>query len=149
MPVQIQLRRDTSANWESENPTLALGEPGLETDTGRLKYGDGSTAWNSLAYAAAPNVTVRAITGNDTPTNADSGARLNVTDEAAIGLDDDDFDDGAWFVVRAETEDPVRIVVVGSATVSPDGPLVLVPYTAALCTHLTGGAWQVEGAFEE
>ena len=51
MATQIQLRRDTAANWTSTNPTLAQGEPGLETDTGKIKYGDGSTAWTSLAYA--------------------------------------------------------------------------------------------------
>jgi hypothetical protein len=51
--VQIQLRRDTAANWTANNPTLAQGEPALETDTGRLKFGDGATAYNSLAYFAA------------------------------------------------------------------------------------------------
>ena len=52
MATQIQLRRDTAANWTSTNPTLTQGEPGYETDTGKIKYGDGSTAWNSLAYAS-------------------------------------------------------------------------------------------------
>jgi hypothetical protein len=52
MPVQstIKLRRDTAANWTSNNPTLAAGEIGVETDTGKFKIGDGSTAWTSLAY---------------------------------------------------------------------------------------------------
>ncbi len=35
------------------NPTLAAGEPGYETDTGKIKFGDGTTAWNSLAYFSA------------------------------------------------------------------------------------------------
>lgn len=43
-------RRDTAANWTAANPTLASGEFGYETDTKKLKIGDGSTAWNSLAY---------------------------------------------------------------------------------------------------
>lgn len=43
-------RRDTAANWTSVNPTLAAGEFGYETDTGKLKIGDGTTAWNSLEY---------------------------------------------------------------------------------------------------
>lgn len=47
---RVLLRRDTSANWTSTNPTLAAGELGAESNTGRLKLGDGSTAWNSLAY---------------------------------------------------------------------------------------------------
>lgn len=46
----IQTRRDTAANWTSVNPVLAAGEPGLETDTGKVKYGDGTTAWASLSY---------------------------------------------------------------------------------------------------
>jgi len=50
MAIQIQLRRDTAANWTSNNPTLAAGEAGFETDTNKLKIGDGTTAWNSLAY---------------------------------------------------------------------------------------------------
>ncbi len=46
----IQLRRDTAANWTSNNPTLANGEFGYETDTDKMKIGDGSTAWTSLGY---------------------------------------------------------------------------------------------------
>lgn len=46
----IQVRRDTAANWTSANPTLAAGEIGLETDTGKFKIGDGSTAWNTANY---------------------------------------------------------------------------------------------------
>ena len=52
MATQIQLRRDTAANWTSANPTLAAGELGLETDTTYYKIGNGSTAWASLAYGS-------------------------------------------------------------------------------------------------
>ena len=53
MPVvtQIQIRRGAAASWTSANPVLAAGEFGYETDTGKAKIGNGSTAWNSLAYA--------------------------------------------------------------------------------------------------
>lgn len=50
MAVQIQLRRGTASQWTSANPTLAIGEMGVETDTDQFKIGDGTTAWNSLAY---------------------------------------------------------------------------------------------------
>jgi len=50
MAQQIQIRRDTSTNWSSVNPILAQGELGLETNTGKVKIGNGSTAWNSLSY---------------------------------------------------------------------------------------------------
>jgi hypothetical protein len=46
----IQIRRDTAANWTSANPTLAQGELGTESDTTKIKIGDGTTAWNSLDY---------------------------------------------------------------------------------------------------
>ena len=52
MAVQIQIRRGTAANWTSANPTLAEGELGYETDTGKLKAGDGSTSWTSLGYVS-------------------------------------------------------------------------------------------------
>jgi hypothetical protein len=51
--TQIQTRRGTAATWTSTNPTLAAGEFGYESDTGKFKIGNGSTAWASLAYTAA------------------------------------------------------------------------------------------------
>jgi len=51
MPTKIQLRRDTAADWASNNPTLSAGEFGWESDTNRFKIGTGSAAWNSLEYA--------------------------------------------------------------------------------------------------
>jgi len=51
MAVQIQIRNGTASAWTSANPTLAAGEMGAETDTGRFKIGTGSTAWNSLGYS--------------------------------------------------------------------------------------------------
>jgi hypothetical protein len=48
--TQIQIRRGTAAQWTSTNPTLAAGEFGFETDTNKLKCGNGSTAWTSLTY---------------------------------------------------------------------------------------------------
>lgn len=50
MAVQIQLRNDTAANWTSANPVLAAGEMGVESDTRKAKFGNGTTAWNSLSY---------------------------------------------------------------------------------------------------
>lgn len=50
--TQIKLRRDTAANFASKNPVLGVGEPAYETDTKKLKIGDGTTAYNSLDYFA-------------------------------------------------------------------------------------------------
>lgn len=48
---RILLRRDTSSNWTSGNAVLASGEIGYETNTGKFKIGNGSTAWTSLTYS--------------------------------------------------------------------------------------------------
>ena len=71
MAVQIQIRRGSASNWTASNPILAEGEMGLELDTGKLKFGDGVTAWNSLAYSigtdgadgadADPSITMGAV----------------------------------------------------------------------------------------
>jgi hypothetical protein len=49
MPT-MQQKRGTASRWTSTNPILLAGEMGFETDTKKIKIGDGATAWNSLAY---------------------------------------------------------------------------------------------------
>ena len=80
MTTRIKLRRDTAANWALVNPILSAGEPGLETDTGKVKYGDGTTRWNAIEH-----------TGGDALTN-----------EGAIQVQTGD--DDRWFV-RLRRED--------------------------------------------
>lgn len=48
----IKFRRDTSANWTSVNPIPAQGEPCYETDTGKLKIGNGSDNYVALPYVS-------------------------------------------------------------------------------------------------
>ena len=48
--TRIQLRRGTSEALVAVNEVLLAGEIGIETDTGKFKIGDGTTAWNSLKY---------------------------------------------------------------------------------------------------
>ncbi len=74
MSITIQVRRDTAANWTSSNPTLSAGEPGFETDTGKIKFGDGSTAWTGLAYTGVTLVSsVFARTGAVVAVTGDYG----------------------------------------------------------------------------
>ena len=62
MASQIKLRRGTKQQWISAAPIyLAIGEPGLEIDTHKVKYGDGSTEWQALPYASEP---IPSQTGN-------------------------------------------------------------------------------------
>lgn len=48
----IRLKRGTAAGWISADPILAAGEPGFETDTGKLKIGNGVDEWTALPYLA-------------------------------------------------------------------------------------------------
>jgi hypothetical protein len=52
MAVQIQLRRGTASQWTSANPILAEGEMGVELDTGKWKFGNGTGTWSILAYGS-------------------------------------------------------------------------------------------------
>lgn len=72
---RVQLYRRTAAQWTSANPTLLNGEQGWETDTDKLKIGDGSTAWNSLNYHSGGNY----VTGTFTPTINFGGGSTGIT----------------------------------------------------------------------
>lgn len=48
MTTRIKLRRDTAANWISNDPVLALGEAGYDTTNNELRVGDGTTVWSGL-----------------------------------------------------------------------------------------------------
>ena len=47
---KIQWRSGTAAEWTTANPVLLAGEAGYETDTGKWKLGNGSSAWSALIY---------------------------------------------------------------------------------------------------
>ena len=46
----IQFMRGTSSQAQSDNPVLAAGQPFYETDTHKMKVGDGSTTYVDLPY---------------------------------------------------------------------------------------------------
>ena len=53
MPVNdlILIRAGTSDQWSAANPVLQNGEPGYDATLQRIKFGNGSTAWNSLPWS--------------------------------------------------------------------------------------------------
>ena len=59
----LRHRRDAAANWTAANPVLEDGQLGFETDTRKSKLGDGTTAWNTLAYTAS--VTTGGVSDGD------------------------------------------------------------------------------------
>jgi hypothetical protein len=50
MGIHLQLRGGTAAAWTAANPTLMQREMGVETDTLKVKIGNGTSNWASLPY---------------------------------------------------------------------------------------------------
>ena len=50
LELRFRVRRRTASDWTALNEVLLSAEIGLETDTGKIKIGDGTTEWNGLAY---------------------------------------------------------------------------------------------------
>ena len=89
-------RRDTAANWTAANPTLLAGEIGIESDTSKIKIGDGTTAWASLAYTPWSQLSAYPIVNADIASNAEiavskladgSARQLLQTDAAGTGVE--------------------------------------------------------------
>ena len=116
--VRIQLKGDTAQNWRTNNPVLLRTEMGVENDTRKFKFGDGTTAWVDLEYAgnAVETGKTQAPTVDDADysvgtiwvdeTNKKAYIMLGVTDGSAtwkqIVTPDDLSDLGAGDMLKAE-----------------------------------------------
>lgn len=59
MPIKIQIRRDTLANWNSNNPILASGEIVFVSDNNQLKVGDGASNFVNLPYLETSTINTK------------------------------------------------------------------------------------------
>lgn len=75
-PHRRQERRGTAAAALAFNETLKAGEWFIETDTGRVKVGDGATVYNSLPYATTTYFAEAAGTGDALTATIDFNAPL-------------------------------------------------------------------------
>lgn len=76
MPAKtvIQIRRDSSANWESINPILASGEMGYDTTNNVVKIGNGSDNWVSLpVLSGGGSGGAQIAVSDDPPANPSQG----------------------------------------------------------------------------
>lgn len=147
--MTIQLRRDTAANWTAANPTLASGQPGWETDTQKLKVGDGATAWASLAYFSpgggggsySYTVTTRAATYTETATSGDqvvlvTGAAVVVTLPTAVG-------NAARFTFKLTVAGTMTLNASGGQTIDGGASAATSIQYTAITIVSDGANWQV------
>ena len=93
----MKMARDTTINWAANNPTLGEGEPGYDITLKRFKIGDGTTAWNSLAFQAAVGPTGATGAGyggtSVTPLTIGTGAQ-SLTTQAGLA-----YNTGDWAMI--------------------------------------------------
>lgn len=133
---RFRVKRDTAANFTSANTVLLEGEFGLETDTRKLKLGDGSTAWNSLDYLDASfwpyDNTTSGLDADDVQEALDELAEEKIDDAPSDGKTYGRKDaawaevsggggSGAWNLVKKTTDEARNSVT----TRADDSALVL------------------------
>lgn len=74
--TRIQLKHGLAASWTKSNPVLLAGEMGIETDTLKMKVGDGTSNWSALGYLGADANDILAIINE----NRDSCTTVEVTE---------------------------------------------------------------------
>ena len=90
MAKQIQIRRDTAANWTAANPVLAQAEIGIELDglgtpLVLQKIGNGVTAWNDLPYQESGGG-VETVSGDGVDNTDPENPVLSFPNPSDIGL---------------------------------------------------------------
>jgi hypothetical protein len=99
MPPTIFNKRGTALALSSNNPILGSGELCVETDTRKIKFGDGVTPWNNLQYAILPNSGViinhPAISGGSANFNSlsVSGVLVSVSGHSHLSSNITDFNE--------------------------------------------------------
>lgn len=98
--TRIQVRRGTASQWNEAvatlgNGVLYQGEIGYETDTGRFKIGDGTTAWASLTYAnIVPSGFIAGSGINISQGSNGSSLTISLSDPTIQVSDITDFNEG-------------------------------------------------------
>ena len=84
MTSVIQIKRGTASAWTSANTVLAAGEVGFETDTKKMKVGDGSTAWTSLTYTVTDGDITAVVAGTGLSGGSTSGSATLAIDTSVV-----------------------------------------------------------------
>ncbi len=86
IPVRVQHKRMSASDWASSTLVLLDGELGIESDTGKVKVGNGRDRFLALQYLTGPKGD-RGETGPAGPKGADGVMRFeNLTTQQREGL---------------------------------------------------------------
>ena len=87
--IRLITRNDTAENWTTKNPVLLEGEMGLVRETGLIKVGDDTTAWNNLSYINdLSTVTANHYEGTAAEGETDTAVIARVLGETVAEKDD-------------------------------------------------------------
>jgi hypothetical protein len=124
--IEIRIKRGTASYLADQNEVLAAGEPCLEIDTGKIKYGDGITPWNQLAYSATgaelPG-TNNEVTGTDGFAGGGANNTVSALNAATLGGGNNTASGAKSAVVGGQdnTASGVNSVVLGGANNTAGG----------------------------
>lgn len=75
IPIRVQHKRMTASEWADSSLVLLDGELGVESDTGRIKVGNGHDIYSALLYLTGPKGD-RGERGEQGPKGADGVLRF-------------------------------------------------------------------------
>lgn len=86
IPIRVQHKRMSASDWASSTLILLDGELGVESDTGKVKVGNGRDRFSALQYLTGPKGD-RGERGETGPRGADGVVRFeNLTSQQREGL---------------------------------------------------------------
>lgn len=105
--TRIQIRNDLAATWTEKNPVLLKGEMGVETDTRKIKIGDGLNKWSALGYSGADVADIEKVIADNRDTTYSLEPTGEQTDDQLLATIESPKDGDTAIVKRAISGDKV------------------------------------------
>ena len=127
---RMKQRRGTAAAWTAADPILASGEIGYETNSGKLKIGDGVTTWAGLSYFTGGGAGTGDVSGPVSSTDHAivrfNGALGKTIQNSVVTIDDSgspNIPTGQTYNINNVPHTHAGSVVSGSAIISDGGTI--------------------------
>lgn len=105
--TRIQIRNDLAATWTEKNPVLLKGEMGVETDTRKIKIGDGLNKWSALGYSGVDVADIEKVIADNRDTTYSLEPTGEQTDDQLLATVESPKDGDTAIVKRAISGDKV------------------------------------------